>query len=127
MAGQNLRDSILDSLRSAKGNPLSKSQLARGLQLPGTRITELRKTLDALVKEGLLTHATKSGYQLAATPKNQLTGTLKFHPKGHAFFFPDLTDEQNLASGIDFTVNSTSSSTAATFPPRSTATASSFP
>ena len=106
MAGQNLRDSILDSLRSAKGNPLSKSQLARGLKLPGTQVTELRKTLDSLVKEGLLTEAKKSGYQLAGLPKNQLAGTLKFHPKGHAFFFPDLTDEQNLASGIDFTVNS---------------------
>ena len=32
---------------------------------------------------------------------NALTGTLKFHPKGHAFFFPDVTDETNLASGLD--------------------------
>jgi ribonuclease R len=36
----------------------------------------------------------------------KLTGTLKFHPKGHAFFFPDLADEQNLATDIDFTVHS---------------------
>ena len=106
MAGQNLRDLILDALRSANGNPLSKSQLSRGLKLPGTRVTELRNTLDALVKEGLITDGKKACYQLPITPKNQLTGNLKFHPKGHAFFFPDITDEHNLASGIDFTVNS---------------------
>ena len=46
MAGQNLRDLILDALRTANGNPLSKSQLSRGLKLPGTRVTELRNTLD---------------------------------------------------------------------------------
>jgi ribonuclease R len=106
MVGKNLRDSVLDSLRTASGNPLSKSQLARSLGLPGTRITELRKTLDALVKEGLLVEAKKSTYLLASTPQNQLSGTLKFQPKGHAFFFPDLTDPQNLATGLDFTVHS---------------------
>ncbi len=106
MAGQNLRDLILDHLRTANGNPLSKSQLARSLKLPGTRITELRDTLDALVKEGVLNAGKKNIFELPAPPKNQLTGNLKFHPKGHAFFFPDITDEHNLAAGIDFTINS---------------------
>ena len=41
MSAKNLRDSVLDALRAAKGNPLSKSQLSRGLKLPGTRVTEL--------------------------------------------------------------------------------------
>ena len=101
----NLRDSILDALRNANGNPLSKSQLSRGLKLPGTRITELRNTLDA-TGEGRRHHpkGKKHCYLLAdAAPKNQLTGDLKFHPKGHAFFFPEITDEHNIATGIDFT------------------------
>lgn len=107
MPGIHLRDSILDALRSASGNPLSKSQLARTLKLPGPRVTELRNTLDAMVKEGALILGKKSCYQLPnAAPKNQLTGVLKFHPKGHAFFFPEITDEQNIATGIDFTLNS---------------------
>jgi ribonuclease R len=107
MPGINLRDSILDALRSASGNPLSKSQLARALKLPGPRVTELRNTLDAMVKEGALNLGKKSCYQLPnAAPKNQLTGVLKFHPKGHAFFFPEITDAQNIATGIDFTLNS---------------------
>ncbi|MES2924455.1 MAG: ribonuclease R [Verrucomicrobiota bacterium] len=106
MAGQNLRDLILDQLRTANGNPLSKSQLTRRLKLPGTQVTELRNTLAELVKEGLINEGKKACYEVPATPKNQLTGNLKFHPKGHAFFFPDITDEHNLAAGIDFTINS---------------------
>ena len=106
MPRENLRDSILDALRSAKGNPLSKSQLSRGLKLPGTRITELRTTLAALVKEGLISEGKKGCYLLVGAPKDQLIGNLKFHPKGHAFFFPDITEEQNIASGIDFTLHS---------------------
>ena len=106
MSGKNLRDSVLEALRSAKGNPLSKSQLSRGLKLPGTRVTELRNTLDALVKEGLVTEGKKGCYQIPGPPKNQLTGVLKFHPKGHAFFFPEITDEHNIATGIDFTLHS---------------------
>lgn len=106
MPGQNLRDSILDALRSAHGNPLSKAQISRGLKLPGSRIKELKASLDELVKEGAIREGKKATYLLLAAPKNQLTGSLKFHPKGHAFFFPDLTDEHNLASGIDFTLHS---------------------
>ncbi|MCX8496128.1 MAG: ribonuclease R [Akkermansiaceae bacterium] len=106
MSGNPLRDSIFDALRSANGLPLSKSQLARGLKLPGTRVTELRNTLEALTKEGLIREGKKTCYHLAGTPKNQLTGVLKFHPKGHAFFFPEITDDQNIATGIDFTLHS---------------------
>ena len=106
MSGNPLRESVLDALRSATGLPLSKSQLARGLKLPGTRVTELRNTLDALTKEGLIREGKKNCYDLAGTPTNQLTGVLKFHPKGHAFFFPEITDAQNIATGIDFTIHS---------------------
>jgi ribonuclease R len=105
-SGKNLRDSVLDALRSAKGNPLSKSQLYRGLKLPGTRVTELRNTLDALAKEGLISEGKKGCYQIPGAPKDQLTGVLKFHPKGHAFFFPEISDEHNIATGIDFTLHS---------------------
>ena len=92
MPRENLRDSILEALRSAKGNPLSKSQLSRTLKLPGARVTELRKSLDSLVKEGVITEGKKACYQITNAPKNQLSGVLKFHPKGHAFFFPEITD-----------------------------------
>jgi ribonuclease R len=107
MPGNILRDMILDALRAAGGSPLSKSQLARGLKLPGPRVTELRNMLDLLVKERALIFHQKSGYQLPNRgDQNQLTGNLKFQPKGHAYFFPDITAEQNIASGVDFTTHS---------------------
>jgi ribonuclease R len=106
MPGKHLRDLILDALRSANGNPLSKSQLSRGLKLPGARIPEMRAALDELLAQGQIKAGKKTTYFLPEAPKDQLTGTLKFHPKGHAFFFPDLADEHNLASGIDFSVHS---------------------
>ena len=34
-------------------------------------------------------------------PPTRLLGTLKFHPKGHALFFPDPADAQNIATGLD--------------------------
>lgn len=106
MLGNSLRAPVLDALLAASGNPLSKSQLSRGLKLPGARVTELRRTLEALVTEGAIVLKNKSGYLLPSAPKNQLSGTLKFHPKGHAFFFPELTDPANIATGIDLTVHS---------------------
>ncbi len=107
MPGKNLRDSILDALRSANGNPLSKSQISRGLKLPGARVGEMKKTLDVLVEEGAIKVGSKNLYQLPSSPKgNLLTGNLKFHPKGHAFFFPEITDAANIATGIDFTLHS---------------------
>ena len=105
MSGQNLRDEILAALRNANGNPLSKSQLTRNLKIPGSRLGELRDTLDALVKERLIVDNKKS-YKIAPAPQNRLVGTLKFQPKGHAFFFADLTDPQNEGTSIDLAVHS---------------------
>jgi ribonuclease R len=80
---------------------MTKSSLARHLQVPVERRSELRKAIEALVSEGLIQEGKKACYTLRATTGNALVGTLKFHPKGHAFFFPDATDEANLATGLD--------------------------
>ncbi len=106
MPGNNLRDSILDALRTASGNPLSQSQLGRSLKIPAKAIGQLHDKLDAMVADGTIREGKKNTYLLPAAPKNQLTGVLKFHPKGHAFFYPDIADPANVASGIDFTIHS---------------------
>lgn len=106
MAGPHLRDKILDALRAANGASLSKSQLSRQLKIPGRDVGEMRDALAGLVKEGALKEGKKGVFQLPSKPKNQITGTLKFHPKGHAFFYPDITDLSNQTAGIDFTVHS---------------------
>jgi ribonuclease R len=106
MSGHNLRESILGLLQSGAHPSPTKSEIARLLAISPDDRSSLRETLDALVREGLVQEAKKARYQLRTRTGNSLTGTLKFHPKGHAFFFPDLADEQNLATGIDFTLHS---------------------
>jgi ribonuclease R len=82
--------------------PMTKSSLARNLQVPVEQRSDLRKSIESLVGEGIIEEKKKACYTLRAkTGGNALTGTLKFHPKGHAFFFPELTSEANLATGMD--------------------------
>jgi ribonuclease R len=101
MLGENLREAILELMRSNPAQPVTKSLLARRIEVPVERRSELRKTLEALVAEGVIHEGKKATYLLRAKTGNALSGTLKFHPKGHAFFFPDLTDAANLATGLD--------------------------
>jgi ribonuclease R len=101
MPGKNLRDSILDLMRSHASRSFSPADLARELDLPAARRPALRKALEDLCREGILVEKKKAAYSLRATTSNALVGNLKFHPKGHAFFFPDLTDPANLATGLD--------------------------
>ncbi|MFZ9937873.1 MAG: ribonuclease R family protein [Luteolibacter sp.] len=88
-------------MKSNPAQPVTKSMLARRLQVPADRRSELRRAIEALVSEGIVQEGKKACYTLRASGGNRLAGTLKFHPKGHAFFFPDLTDPANLATGLD--------------------------
>jgi ribonuclease R len=88
-------------MRAHPSQPVTKSALARSLEVPVERRSELRKAIEALVAEGLIQEGKKACYVLRAKSANTLSGTLKFHPRGHAFFFPDATDETNLATGLD--------------------------
>ncbi len=88
-------------MRTQPSQPVTKSHLAKRLVVPTESRPELRRTIDALVREGQIIEGKKACYTLPKTAGNALTGTLKFHPKGHAFFFPDATSEANLATGLD--------------------------
>lgn len=101
MLGIPLRDRILELMRSNPRQPVTKSFLARRLEIPVENRSELRKTIESLIKDGVVQEGKKATYLLVTAPQEGLTGTLKFHPKGHAFFYPALTDPQNLAMGID--------------------------
>ncbi len=101
MPGKTLRDEVLAFMKSNPAQPVTKSMLARRLQVSADRRSELRRAIEALVSEGIVQEGKKACYTLRASAGNRLTGTLKFHPRGHAFFFPDLTDPDNLATGID--------------------------
>ncbi|MFD2258135.1 ribonuclease R [Luteolibacter algae] len=101
-----MREKILDLLRSTPEKPLSKTQIARRLEIPGNRKGELTGVLLDLAEEKLITVGAKNLYQLKVAPKNSLTGSVKFLPNGHAFFYPVIGDEANEAVGIDFTIHS---------------------
>jgi ribonuclease R len=93
-------------MRAPGYQPLTKSEIARQLKIAADDRSNLRRTLERLVAEGIIHEAKKSRYEIARASGTRLTGTLKFHPKGHAFFFPDLSDPENQATGIDFTLHS---------------------
>jgi len=101
-AERTLRERLLETMGAPKYRPMTRSELARHLEVPSDARSDLRAVLAELVKEGRITEAKKSRYELAGkTGGNQLTGTVRFHPKGHAWFYPDQTDPRNQASGID--------------------------
>ncbi|MBK1884061.1 ribonuclease R [Luteolibacter pohnpeiensis] len=105
MSGENLSQSILDLIGSPGARPMTKSEIARKLGIPPKHRAAFRGTLDALVENGKITSEKKGLYQARVRSNNRLAGTLKFHPKGHGMFFPDMADEQNAATGIDLVTN----------------------
>ena len=135
MSDTNLSDAILELMRTGNQPDHTKSSLARALGVGPRKRSELRRALDSLADAGTITllkgarytvktkdakqsPATKPARQKApeeetkpgkpvppARQGKQLTGTIKFHPKGHAFFFPEIADEQNQATGFDLVNN----------------------
>ncbi len=101
MPGNNLRDKLLNFMRAGGYQPMTKSELARNLGVPFEHRAELRAVLEAAVGEGLVTEGKKARYDVCGRSGKHLVGTLKFHPKGHAFFFPDASADPNLATGLD--------------------------
>ncbi|MGE9267001.1 MAG: ribonuclease R family protein [Verrucomicrobiales bacterium] len=108
MAGQSgMQKKILSALGAEGGRPLNKSELARNLSLPGAERAKMREALKLLLAAGEVVKGKRGRYQLPvekspARGKNVLVGRVRFMPSGHAWFMPDLTNEENLASGIDF-------------------------
>lgn len=106
MPADKLRSSLIEYFGSPNYRPMTKSEIARGMKIPLFGRAALRTSLDSLVEEGFLTIEKKGLYRLRTKTSNRLAGTLKFHPKGHGLFFPDASDEQNIATGIDLAANS---------------------
>lgn len=89
--------------------PLNKSEISRDLALTTHDRPLLREELAALTREGKILEGKKSRYELPKAGKaggNLLRGTIKFLPRGHAWFYPDLVDPDNQATGIDLKTHS---------------------
>lgn len=101
MDSEELRSRVLRLMGGAKYRPMNKSELARALELTSDERSGLRGELGRLLREGAIAEGKKGRYEPAGRKANELHGTLKFLPRGHAWFYPDLTDPENLATGID--------------------------
>ena len=124
-----MRDQILELFRSNPEQSYSKTQIAKTLAIPGDRKGEMTGILIDLTEAKVINCGAKNLYSLVKppeiktkaeakktapakseptkpTPKGSLTGSIKFLPNGHAFFYPVIGDEENEASGIDFKLHS---------------------
>jgi len=106
MTSDPLREAILELMRVRPTQAMSLAELARKLALPADHRADLRHAIRSLAGEGLIQEGKKTCFLLSPKTGTALIGNLKFHPKGHAFFFPDLTAEANLATGLNLTAMS---------------------
>ena len=118
-----MRERIIELLQQNPENTFSKTQIAKALEIPADRNGEFTGVLGDLTAAKLISCGSKKLYSLPKPPdvkkkpetkpsaakpaaKGSLIGSIKFMPNGHAFFYPIIGDEENEASGIDFTVHS---------------------
>ncbi|WP_411828124.1 ribonuclease R [Luteolibacter sp. AS25] len=101
-----MHQEILELFRLNPEKPLSRTQIARQLELKVTEKSKLSTALKTLTDDDKITLGAKNLYTLKTPSKNSLTGSIKFLPNGHAFFYPIIGDPDNEAVGIDFTVHS---------------------
>lgn len=97
----NLRDQLLKLMGGKNYRPMDKSELARKLGVQSSARREFRILLSKLEKQGRVVVGSKSRYKLRNKEQMILVGTLRFQQNGNAWFFPTLSDEANLATGMD--------------------------
>ena len=123
---RNLRERVFSLINSPDYEPLNKSEFARKLDLaPGERAA-LRAELLRLENKGKIVRGKKGRFDVQGTSKGglqsspkakksqrrnnksgvgaELTGVLRFQSSGHAWFYPDISNADNEASGIDLKV-----------------------
>ena len=96
-----VRERVLELMRRPDYRPRNKGELARDLELPSDSRSELRSVLASLEREGVLVRRKKARYQLREREGNLLSGVIRFQRRGNAWFYPDLRDASNLATGVD--------------------------
>lgn len=129
-----MRDQILELFRSNPEQHYSKTQIAKTLGIPGDRKGEMTGILIDLTEAKIINCGAKNLYALVKppeikakpeakkaapekstpaksapakpAPKGSLTGSIKFLPNGHAFFYPIIGDAENETAGIDFKLHS---------------------
>ncbi|NNC87813.1 MAG: ribonuclease R [Akkermansiaceae bacterium] len=99
--GEGLREQVLALMGTPGYRPRNKGELARDLEVHPDERSALRAALAQLEREGVIVRGKKARYQLRSRDAKLLVGTVRFHPKGSAWFYPDVKDDANLDTGID--------------------------
>ncbi|MDE0735181.1 MAG: ribonuclease R [Pirellulaceae bacterium] len=83
----NLEQQLLEHVRAENYRPVKPRVIARQLNLPEERFSELRRTLKKLVKRGELAYGPKHLVMPLQTKsrRESLTGTFQRHPDGYGF------------------------------------------
>ncbi|MFN0125066.1 MAG: ribonuclease R [Verrucomicrobiales bacterium] len=89
-----MRGRLLALLRSASYRPLTKSGLARALEVPPDERAGFREVLRGLEREGVVVSGKKSLYSLRQGMAGGLTGTMKFLAAGDGVFLPDRSEPE---------------------------------
>ena len=122
-----LRERIRVLMKSPDYSPLNKSEFARTLRLKPHERSELRAELLRLESKGLIVRGKKGRFELSSRSGNKsnqehyqdrrngksrgknknsgngahLIGTLRYQGSGNAWFYPDVNDASNEATGMD--------------------------
>ena len=94
---EGLREKVLELMRAPGFLPRNKGELARDLELHPDQRADLRAELATMEREGVIVRGKKARYQLRENEGNLLSGTIRFQPKGDAWFDPDSAKDDLLS------------------------------
>ncbi len=94
---------------------MNKSEIARDLRIPSYERAKMRAELNKMDRKGEVVMGQKSRYRLAGEPsggrrggstsrdsgQGMMVGVIRFQHSGHAWFYPDVKNEDNIAAGLD--------------------------
>jgi ribonuclease R len=99
---QKIKNQIVELLGKESSRSLTKSEMARKLEIPPKDRAEFRKILAGMKEDGTLQSGKKARVDVATEGgKGLLVGRIRIFPKGHATVYPDNRVEANAKSGFD--------------------------
>ncbi len=112
-------------MKSPNYQPKNKSEMARALNIPDHARAKMRAELNKMDRAGEVEMGSKSGYSLVGQQskgrksggrsnrsrgsdrpdkpgvQSTMVGVIKFQHSGHAWFYPEVKNEDNIAAGLD--------------------------
>ena len=118
---KNMRTRILNLIRCENYQPMNKSELARALEIPSYERAAMRAALNKLERKGTIIRGKKSRYTLGDKENSTneekgrggfvsgkrgsegdiMVGVIRFQTNGHAWFYPDLDNKDNIVAGLN--------------------------